>query len=50
MRRIVNERTARSLLGVIIECLTADSVPTARGGLVCSTSSVQPVLVGHDAT
>jgi hypothetical protein len=49
VRRIVDERVAGSRLRVIAEGLSADSVPTARGDAVWSTSSVQAVLAGQDA-
>jgi len=47
--RIVRERAAGSGLRVIAEGLTADGVPTARGGASWSTSSVQAVLTRQDA-
>lgn len=48
--RIVAERAGKATLRVIAEGLTADGIPTARGGAVWSTSSVQAVLAGQDAT
>jgi DNA invertase Pin-like site-specific DNA recombinase len=45
--RIVNERADG--LRMIAEGLTADGVPTARGGAVWSTSTVQAVLRGQQA-
>lgn len=47
--RIVTERAAGHGLRVIAERLTADGVPTARGGTAWSTSTVQRVLAGQDA-
>jgi DNA invertase Pin-like site-specific DNA recombinase len=48
VERIVVERAEGRGLRVIAEGLTADGVPTARGG-VWSTSTVQRVLGGQDA-
>lgn len=47
--RIVTEREQGAGLRVIAEGLTADGVPTARGGQTWSTSTVQAVLAGQDA-
>ena len=49
VRRIVDDRKAGKSLRVIAEGLTADGVPTARGGAAWSTSTVQAVLRGQDA-
>jgi DNA invertase Pin-like site-specific DNA recombinase len=49
VRRIVWERHAGRKLREIAEDLTADGVPTARGGREWSTSSIQAVLAGQDA-
>jgi DNA invertase Pin-like site-specific DNA recombinase len=49
VRRVLDERAGGSTLRVIAERLTADGEPTARGGAVWSTSSVQAVLGGQDA-
>ena len=49
VERIVGERAAGRRLRVIAEGLTADAVPTARGGAEWSTSTVQAVLNGQDA-
>lgn len=49
VRRIVAERKDGKGLRVIAEGLTADGIPTARGGLKWSTSTVQAVLKGQDA-
>ncbi len=49
VRRIVAEREQGHGLRVIAEGLTADGVPTARGGVTWSTSTVQSVLKGQDA-
>ena|SRR5689334_723837 len=49
VRRIVAERADGKGLRVIAEGLTADGVPTARGGASWSTSTVQAVLRGQDA-
>ena len=49
VRRIVDEqRTGRSLRAIAAG-LTADGVPTARGGAAWSSSSVQSVLRSQDA-
>jgi DNA invertase Pin-like site-specific DNA recombinase len=48
VRRVIEERAAGSTLRAIAEGLTADGEPTARGGAVWSTSSVQAVLGGQD--
>lgn len=49
VQRIVGERAAGRKLREIADGLTADAVPTARGGVGWSTSSVQAVLAGQDA-
>ena len=49
VERIVGERAAGRRLRAIAEGLTADAVPTARGGAAWSTSTVQAVLNGQDA-
>lgn len=49
VRRIVWERHGGRKLREIAEDLTADGVPTARGGREWSTSSIQAVLAGQDA-
>lgn len=49
VRRVVDERAGGAILREIAAGLTADGVPTARGGAVWSTSSVQAVLAGQDA-
>lgn len=49
VRRIVGERVAGDTLRTIAERLTAEGVPTARGGAAWSTSTVQAVLAGQDA-
>jgi DNA invertase Pin-like site-specific DNA recombinase len=48
VRRVLEERAAGSTLRAIAEGLTADGEPTARGGAVWSTSSVQAALGGQD--
>ncbi len=47
--RIVRERAEGKGLRIIAEDLTAEGIPTARGGPTWSTSSVQAVLSGQDA-
>ncbi|TCK25431.1 recombinase family protein [Pseudonocardia endophytica] len=47
--RVVRERADGRKLREIADGLTADGVPTARGGSTWSTSSVQAVLAGQDA-
>ena len=49
VRRILAERADGRKLREIAEGLTADGVPTARGGMSWSTSTVQAVLKGQDA-
>lgn len=49
VRRVVDYRAAGGTLRAIAEALTADGVPTARGGTRWSTSSVQAVLAGQTA-
>ena len=49
VERIVRERAGGAGLRVIAEGLTAEGVPTARGGTTWSTSTVQAVLNGQDA-
>jgi len=49
LRRIMTERASGAGLRVIAEGLTADGVPTARGALKWSTSTVQAALAGQDA-
>lgn len=44
VQRIVDERAARHTLTVIADGLTADAVPTARGGQRWYASSIQAVL------
>lgn len=47
--RIVRERAEGKGLRIIAAGLTSEGIPTARGGLTWSTSSVQAVLSGQDA-
>jgi DNA invertase Pin-like site-specific DNA recombinase len=49
VRRIIDEGAAGETLRAVAEGLTADGVPTARGGDARSTSTVQGVLRGQDA-
>ena len=48
VERIVRERAEGRRLRAIAEGLTADAVPTERGGDEWSTSTVQAVLNGQD--
>jgi DNA invertase Pin-like site-specific DNA recombinase len=49
VERIVSQRIAGQTLRQIAEGLTADDVPTARGGAVWGTSSIQAVLASTSA-
>lgn len=50
LRRIVKERAAGRSLGKIAAALTADGIPTARGGKTWVVSTVVGVLDSQDAT
>ncbi len=49
LRRIVGERAAGRTFRAIAEALTADGVPTARGGATWYASSVKAVAESQDA-